>query len=297
MAKTAEDLEKSRSKRKEIVEKYDGVPTSIWKVTFAQNHLVWEPRVRQADVAFKDTSMTQELQDAFSTSGKSVRGKSGGQSIMPYDLWKRVVSFYSEKDEIVLDPCMGVNTAMTVANNLERHFIGYNISEEHFEINRQNKEKLEGKSEQLSLYDNPYRIEIYKQSSESMSQVPDATVDLVFFSPPYWDLEFYGEEEGQLGYGKTYPQFLEGLGRVINECYRVLKPGKFCTININDFRKGGRFYDYHADVINLMNQAGFIRHDSIIVAWPNCIGQCFASQVEERKVTAKAHEYLIVGRK
>ena len=51
------------------------------------------------------------------------------------------------------------------------------------------------------------------------------------------------------------------------------------------------------DVAKLMDEAGYKRHDTIIIVWPNCIGQCFASQIEERKTVAKGHEYIIVGKK
>ena len=292
-----QDLEKSRERRKEIVDKYGTVPTSVWNVSYKDNKLIWDPRTKQAAVAYHDPTMSKEMQDAFSTSGRTVRGKGAGQSLLPYDFVQRVVKFYSEPGEIVLDPTMGDATVMTVVYQLNRHFIGYDISEENFKMNVELKQRLLGQAEQATLLNNEVEIDIYKQSSESMTQISDETADMVFFSPPYWDLEYYGEEPEQLGFGKSYEDFLAGLGRVINETHRVLKKDKFCCININDFRKNGKFYDYHADVINLMNAAGYKRHDSIIVVWPNCIGQAFASQVEDRKICAKAHEYLIIGRK
>ena len=76
--------------------------------------------------------------------------------------------------------------------------------------------------------------------------------------------------------------------------------------NLNDvlsklveLRKGkdGKYYSYHSDVIELMDNVEFKIWDIIIIKWKNCIGQCFASQVDNRKITAKQHEYLIVGKK
>ena len=297
MAKTFEDLKKSQSIRQEILRKYGSVPTSIWKMSFAENKLVWDPRTRQAEVSFKNESMPNFMQKSFSSSGKTVRGKGKGQSTLPYDMAKRIVMFYSEKGNTVLNPTMGDPTSMTVVNQLNRNFIGYDISEENFNINLELKEKLMGNKGQQIISENKCFIDIYKKSSENMSEITNNSVDMVFFSPPYWDTEFYGEEKEQLGFGKTYPDFLNGLGCIINETYRILKPGKYCCININDFRKNGQFYDFHIDTANLMSKAGYKRYDTIIIMWANCIGQCFASQVEERKATAKQHEYLIVGKK
>ena len=297
MAKTQEDLDKSREFRQKVLEKYGEVPTSIWKISFKKNKLVCDPTIRQAEVAIKDPTLSKELNEAFGSSGRTVRGKNAGQSTLPYDMMERVVKFYSEPGETVLDPTMGDPTAMTVTYHLNRNFIGYDISKENFNINEQLKERLLGKGEQKTLINNDVFINIYNKSSGNMDDIESNSIDLIFFSPPYWDTEYYGEEKEQLGFGKSYKEFLVGLGNVINETYRVLKPEKYCAININDFRKNKQFYDFHMDVATLMKKAGYKRYDTIIIVWPNCIGQCFARQVESRKVCAKQHEYILIGKK
>ena len=293
--KTLENLKKSRARRATIVAKYGGVPTSVWEMDFTKNKLIWDPRPRQEDVSWKSTGASKELDKAWSLCNKSVRH--GGQSTLPYDMMERVVKFYSEPGETVLDPTMGDPTAMTVTHHLKRNFIGYDISEENFNINVELKKKLMGENAQKTLFKSKNFIDIYKKSSECMDDLENESVDMVFFSPPYWDLEFYGEEEGQLGFGNTYEEFLAGLGNVVKEAYRTLKYGKYCAININDFVKKGKFYDYHMDLKKLMDDAGFRRHDTIIIVWKSCIGQAFASQVEDWKKTAKRHEYILIGKK
>ena len=140
------------------------------------------------------------------------------------------------------------------------------------------------------------KITLREQTSERM--VEDAgTIDMVFTSPPYWDIEYYGSEPDQLGYNRSYTDFLHGIRRILRESYRVLRDGRFCIFNINDFRKDGKLYSYHTDIINIFQESGFSLHDIIIVKWQSAIGACFASQIEERKITAKSHEYLVVGRK
>lgn len=296
MGKTREDLDISREIRRRVIKTYGEVPTSVWKIDFTKNKFVWDPRTRQSEVAWKDKSGDKELEKAWGLCNKSVRH--GAQSTLPYDMVERVLKFYSNIGDVFLDPTMGDPTVMTVAYQLKRHFIGYDISEENFNINAQLKEKLKGETEQKTLDtgSNP-NIDIYKKSSEDMNDVADESVDVVFFSPPYYNIEFYGKEAQQLGYGKTYEEFLAGLGTIINECYRTMKYGKYCAININDFVMKGKFYDFHMDVAKLMDKAGFRRHDTIIINWQNCIGQAFASQVEAWKKTAKIHEYILIGKK
>lgn len=302
MSKTQEDLDKSREFRKEFKTKYGEVFTSVWKVDFAKNELVEDPRTRQSEVAYSSTHKEEflsldkkELAKAFSSSGRSIRNDA--ESTLPYNIMERCLKFYSKEYDTFLDPTMGDMTVMTCAYNLNRNFIGYDISKTNFDINAELKQKLLGLREQKKLFDKPIKIDIYNKSSESMQEVADDSVDFIFFSPPYWDLEFYGTEAQQLGYNKTYEEFLQGLKRVVKECYRVLKKDKYCVINVNDFRKNNQFYAYHKDTMELGLQSGFKIHDVIIMMYQNSIGQCFATQIEERKVTPKQHEFLLVFKK
>jgi site-specific DNA-methyltransferase (adenine-specific) len=73
---------------------------------------------------------------------------------------------------------------------------------------------------------------IYFKSATKMSELPDASVNLIITSPPYWSLKDYGVVD-QIGLGSgTFETYLIGLNEVWAECVRVLAPdGKFC-INI-----------------------------------------------------------------
>jgi DNA modification methylase len=110
-------------------------------------------------------------------------------------------------------------------------------------------------------------------------------------------IEDYGDEPEQLGNNCTYDVFLDRMTTVLSEGHRVLKPGKFMIINVNDFMYEKEFYPYHADIINIYRRVGIPIHDIIIVKWKNSISQCFATKLEKWRRVAKLHEYLIVGRK
>lgn len=304
--KLKESIEESREFRAEKIKEFGNIPTSVWDISYQKNKLMFDPRGRKntsAEKKMEDKGLTElndELGDALSLRYRGVRGKDNkdSHSILPFDFAEKILKFYMDKDDkIFLNPCMGDMASMNLAYFKNKSFIGYDPSEVNFGINNELREKLLGLSKQQLLIEKNVDITIFKKSSENMSEVPDNHVDFIFSSPPYWDLEFYGDEAEQLGYKKSYPEFLEGLFRIFSECYRVLKPGKFIAININDFRKDKQMYDYHVDTINLLNRCGFQRWDTIIIRWPNCVGQAFATQVFGRKTSAKIHEYLIVGRK
>jgi len=301
MAKTMDDLAISREIRAKVIQKYGDVPTSVWEIDYSEGRDVieYEKRKQQAVAIEKHKKMDYDknkLGKAFEMSSQNVRGKSGGLSTFPPGLCRRIVMFYSEEGETVLDPCAGHNSRMQVTYNLGRNYIGYDVSQEFIQFNKEVKDEITGAGVQGQMFAPSNTITLHEQSSEKMVE-EDNSIDLVFTSPPYWDIEYYGEESEQLGFGKDYGSFLQGLRSVISESYRVLKPDRYCAFNINDFRKNGNFYSYHADVIKLFEDVGFKMWDVIIIKWKSSIGSCFASQVESRKITAKAHEYLVVGKK
>ena len=301
MVKDIESLAISRDKRVEILAKYGNILTSVWETDYSlQKNIIDVEKTQSFIVKELHAKMDYDkrLSTAFGASGKSVRGKQGGLSIFPADICKKLVLLYSEEKDTVLDPCAGHNSRMQITWQLGRNYIGYDVSKEFMEFNRFVKTTLLGKNpDRPRLFrESPATITLREQSSEKMVE-EDTSIDFVFTSPPYWDIEFYGEELEQLGYRKTYGQFLNGLSKVINESYRVLKPNKYCVYNVNDFRKDGKFYCYHADLIELALGAGFRLHDIIILRWNASLGSCFATQIIERKSTAKAHEYLLVFKK
>lgn len=71
--------------------------------------------------------------------------------------------------------------------------------------------------------------------SRDMSQIPDASVQLVITSPPYYDLKAYegaSKEENQLGSPVNFEAYVDSLNSVWKECVRVLGPDGKIAINI-----------------------------------------------------------------
>lgn len=300
MPKDIESLEESKEIRENVIRKYGEVLTSVWEIDYSWGmHVIEYDKRKQQKVAEKKHDLMdydKRLSKSFSMSSQNVRGKQGGLSTFPPALAHRITMFYSEEGETILDPMAGHNSRMQIVNESNRHYIGYDVSKDFIAFNKLVRDEILGVGKQNLLFENKYTITLHEQSSQKMNEANNS-IDLVFTSPPYWDIEFYGEEPEQLGYHKTYEQFLLGIKDVLAESYRVLKTNRYCAFNINDFRKNGTFYDYHADIMRLMKEVGFSLHDCIIIKWKSAIGACFASQIESRKICAKSHEYLIVGKK
>lgn len=68
---------------------------------------------------------------------------------------------------------------------------------------------------------------------DTLKSMPDAFLDCVITSPPYWQQRDYGYE-GQWGLEPTFQQYLENLWSMMDEIYRVLKPSGTVWINLGD---------------------------------------------------------------
>lgn len=110
-------------------------------------------------------------------------------------------------------------------------------------------------------------------------------------------MNFYGDEPEQLGKQSTYKEFLAGLGKVLKENFRVLKPGAFAVWFVNDFRKKGKFHLYHMDTVRLARKAGFTMHDLLVVDFGKGIRDAFTNQIIQTKILPKRHEYGLVFKK
>lgn len=72
---------------------------------------------------------------------------------------------------------------------------------------------------------------------EGMARIPDASVNCIVTSPPYWGLRDYGTE-GQIGLEKTFQEFLDRLLAAFDECWRVLRKDGTMWVNMGDSYAG-----------------------------------------------------------
>ena len=74
---------------------------------------------------------------------------------------------------------------------------------------------------------------IHSDALEGVKGLPDASIDCVTSSPPYWQLRDYGYAE-QWGLEPTFNEYLEKLWVLMDEVKRVLKPTGTAWINLGD---------------------------------------------------------------
>ncbi len=103
---------------------------------------------------------------------------------------------------------------------------------------------------------------IINGDSRIMQEIPDASVQLIITSPPYWQLKDYGHEN-QIGYNDSYENYINNLNLVWAESYRVLEPGCKLCINIGDQYARATYYGRYkvipirTEIIKFCEAAGF----------------------------------------
>lgn len=102
-------------------------------------------------------------------------------------------------------------------------------------------------SEELRKDSNPNRVEYSERTVESKSftamlgdscerlkEIPDDSIDLTVYSPPFADLYTYSATERDLGNCRNWAEFFEHYGFIIRELLRVTKRGRVSCVHSSD---------------------------------------------------------------
>lgn len=181
----------------------------------------------------------------------------------------RLVRFFTKADQLVLDPFVGIGSTLKAAAVEGRRGIGIELSPEFAGLARERLEKeLSG-----SLFPFPDQQVLEGDVREVLPTIETDSVDLVVTSPPYWQILHkkdhkarqereakglatqYGEDVRDLGNIESYETFLKELTGIFADCSRVLRKNQHLCIVVGDFRDGGRYHMFHADLAAALEEA------------------------------------------
>lgn len=299
MSDLVESLKQSKANRQAMERKFGMVPLSILrlsrgKLSAQMFQYQTEQPTRHARHAGNAAEKQAQLRAILGRPVGDASNKANGRqstaaSIMPAEIVEFFVKYYARPGQVYLDPFMGQGVQMQVAKLMGLHYYGYDLSAEFFAYIESVKAKID---------DGKTTISITHGDSKTPDNVPDGIGDFSFHSPPYWDIEFYGTEAEQLGFNHTYPEFIDGMEQVARAWLPKFKSGAWHVVNVNDFRKDGKYYPYHADTIALFQRAGWVLSDTwIIDGLVGGLPKAFAVDFNMKRIAPKVHEYALVFRK
>lgn len=90
-----------------------------------------------------------------------------------------------------------------------------------------------------------------------VSQMPEASIHLSVYSPPFCGLYNYSSSERDMSNCRSREEFLEHYGFLVKELARVTMPGRITAVHCADIPNGvGTLYDFPGDVVRLHESYG-----------------------------------------
>ena len=108
-------------------------------------------------------------------------------------------------------------------------------------------------------------------SAEVLTAIPDASVDLAVFSPPFQSLYTYSPSERDLGNAKDPAEFWDHFGFVSRELARVMRPGRNVCVHVAQVASTKAthgvtgLFDFRGDTIRHFQGAGFTFHGDVVI--------------------------------
>lgn len=185
----------------------------------------------------------------------------------------------------LLDPFAGEQTKGVVAGELGYRYTAVDIREDQIEVNRQAVKGYKG-------------IKYICGDSNKLSELvtaPAKGYDLVFTSPPYYDLEVYSKKDlSALG---TYGEFMRQYARIFKQCVDLLAPNRFLVVKVGEIRdrQTHEYRNFVGDNIALFReQLGLKYYNEFTLLSPAGTAQLRAARYMRTRKVVKLHQNVLV---
>ena len=206
----------------------------------------------------------------------------------PKKLSDRIISMYSAKGDLVLDPFLGTGTTAISALDLGRKAAGFELSSEFYEIALKS---LQENKQSLFSIGNKLCTITQGDCVELIDTIDNDSIALTFTSPPYADLihkviddrqnrhkksafvvdnnattRIYSKNEKDLG-NMNFETYMQAVKIIMKKLYKKTKPNGYNIWVVKDYRDTKNkipYVDLHSNIASAGVEAGFKYHDLII---------------------------------
>ena len=128
---------------------------------------------------------------------------------------------------------------------------------------------------------------------EVIRDIPDESIGFSVFSPPFASLYVYSDIINDMGNCESDEEFFQHFGFLIEQLYRVIKPGRLCSVHCmnmpstitNDGYIGIR--DFRGDIIRAFQSYGWIYHSEV------CIWKDPVTAMQRTKALGLLHKQVV----
>jgi DNA modification methylase len=191
----------------------------------------------------------------------------------------------------------GSGTTLVECKLLGRNGIGVDINKNSIMLTR---DRLNFSYETIDNSIPKTTQKTYIGDARNLDKIKTGSVDLIATHPPYANIIPYSKEriEGDLSNVHSIAEFAEEMKEVARECFRVLKPNRFCAILIGDTRRNLHYIPVAFRTLQSFLEVGFIlREDIIKHQWQCKSTPYWVKKSMESNFLMIMHEHLFVFRK
>lgn len=210
---------------------------------------------------------------------RDIRDKDIHPAVFPIALPAKCIELFTHEGELVLDPFVGIGSALVAAHDLNRNAVGFDLKKEYvdFASSRVAQTKLDGATKQLAIEDEAHNIPKYFKGE---------TIALTVTSPPYANMlnrprknksmrgdlrnnkhynkiQQYSDDPRDLG-TMNPEKYAETLGEIYEGILPLLKPKAHCVINVTDLWWKNQRIPVHIYVIENLQKVGYELRNIII---------------------------------
>lgn len=108
-------------------------------------------------------------------------------------------------------------------------------------------------------------------TTEVIGGVPDNSIGLIVYSPPFSSLYTYSNSDRDLGNSRNDDEFFTHFEFIVKEMYRILMPGRIMAVHcmqIPAMKERDGYIgikDFRGDLIRLFQKCGFIFHGEVTI--------------------------------
>jgi DNA modification methylase len=188
------------------------------------------------------------------------RGADAGGSSFDPVLAELCCRWFCPPGGSVLDPFAGESTKGIVAARLGHAYTGVELRPAQVQVN-QEQAAFVGVSPTWVLGDSAALGELLPEGEQ---------YDLVFTSPPYYDLEVYSRSEKDGSALATYAGFLAWYEAIVREACARLRPQRFAVVKVGAIRdkRTGAYHDFVGDNVRIFEACGLTYYNDAVLITP-----------------------------
>ena len=200
----------------------------------------------------------------------------------PEKLIRRLITMYSNEDELIFDPFLGVGTVLEACNNTHRNGVGIELNNEFFDLAKEDANNFEGNSKIRLINDDCRNL---------LKHIEKNSVQMMVTSPPYANfiqkslsdrkkihkksiivqdnnsqISQYSDSTKDFG-NLNYSDFLLEISKLMHDLFIVTKNDGYNIWIVKDCRDTKNnipYVSFHSDIAKIGEKNGFKFHDLII---------------------------------